>query len=150
MEGTVRKMAAKVRRFARLMAVAAGVWVVLGGVSSTAQVIPGESDYKNSCAVCHGPTGEGDGEAVYVLAGLKPANLTQLSKKNGGHFPDQEVYQAIDGRDDIPAHHLGERRMPSWGTNWQMNAGEPNPTSEATTRKRIQDLVSYIKTLQQK
>lgn len=150
MKGTVRNMAAKVRQFARLMAVAAGVWVVLGGVSSSAQVIPGEADYKNNCAVCHGPTGKGNGEAVYVLAGLKPDDLTQLSKQNGGHFPDQEVYQAIDGRDDIPAHHLGEHRMPSWGTNWQLNLGEPNPASEAATHKRIQGLVSYIKTLQQK
>jgi hypothetical protein len=31
-----------------------------------------------------------------------------------------------------------------------MEAGEPNPASEAITRQRIQDVVSYIKTLQQK
>jgi hypothetical protein len=48
-------MAAKVRQLARIMAVAAGLWLALGGESTTAQVIPGESDYKNNCAVCHGP-----------------------------------------------------------------------------------------------
>jgi mono/diheme cytochrome c family protein len=142
-------MPGTVRYLARLAATAA-VLAASGAPRALAQTIPGEKDYKNNCAVCHGPTGKGDGEAVYVLTALKPGNLTVLSKNNHGEFPTQEIYQAIDGRDDIAAHHLGERRMPTWGTNWQLGEGEPNPTSEANTHKRIQDLVSYIKTLQQK
>jgi mono/diheme cytochrome c family protein len=149
-EGNGSKMLGRVRDFARLIALGAGIWLALGAAGAAAQTIPGEQDYKNNCAVCHGPTGKGDGEAVYVLPGLKPPNLTQLSKNNGGHFPAQQVYQAIDGRDNIAAHHLGDRRMPTWGVNFQMGEGQPNPTSEANTRKRIQDLVSYIQTLQAK
>jgi mono/diheme cytochrome c family protein len=126
------------------------VWLALSGGPALAQGLPGEQDYRNNCSVCHGPTGKGDGEAVTVLPALKPRDLTQLSKNNHGVFPAQEIYQAIDGRDNIAAHELGANRMPTWGVNWQMGAGEPNPTSEANTRRRIQDLVSYIKTLQER
>jgi len=131
-------------------AAAAGIWLALGAVAADAQTIPGLQDYRNNCAVCHGPTGKGDGEAVTVLPALKPKDLTQLSKDNHGEFPAQEVYQAIDGRDNIAAHELGQNRMPTWGVDWQIGARQPNPSSEANTRRRIQDLVSYIKTLQAK
>ncbi len=129
---------------------AGAVWLLLGSAAAQAQGLPGEQDYRNNCSVCHGPTGKGDGEAVTVLPGLKPGDLTQLTKLNHGMFPAQQIYQAIDGRDNIAAHELGPGRMPTWGVNWQLGAGLPNPTSEANTRKRIQDLVSYIKTLQER
>ena len=135
---------------ARLFCLAGAIWVVCAARGAFAQTIPGEQDYKNNCAVCHGPTGKGDGEAVTVLPALKPKDLSQLAKNNHGEFPAQEVYQAIDGRDNIAAHELGGGRMPTWAVNWQLGEGQPNPTSEANTRKRIQDLVSYIKTLQEK
>jgi mono/diheme cytochrome c family protein len=132
------------------IAIAAGIFLALGVARAAAQTIPGEQDYKNNCAVCHGPLGKGDGEAVEVLPALKPKDLSQLTKENHGVFPAQDIYQAIDGRDNIAAHELGENRMPTWGVNWQLGVGQPNPTSEGATHKRIQDLVSYIKTLQEK
>jgi mono/diheme cytochrome c family protein len=132
------------------LAAAAGIWLLLGANAALAQGLPGEEDYRNNCSVCHGPTGKGDGQAVTVLPALKPRDLSQLTKENHGTFPAQKVYQAIDGRDNIAAHELGENRMPTWGVNWQMGEGEPNPTSEASTRRRIQNLVSYIETLQEK
>jgi mono/diheme cytochrome c family protein len=128
---------------------AAALCLAIGVRVASAQTIPGEQDYRDNCAVCHGPTGKGDGEAVTVLPALKPKDLTQLTKNNHGSFPAQEIYSAIDGRDNIAAHELGENRMPTWGVDWQMGAGQPNPSSEGKTRRRIQDLVSYIKTLQQ-
>jgi mono/diheme cytochrome c family protein len=132
------------------LAAAAAIWLLLGTNAALAQGLPGEEDYRNNCAVCHGPTGKGDGQAVTVLPALKPKDLTQLTKENHGVFPAQKIYQAIDGRDNIAAHELGDNRMPTWGVNWQMGVGEPNPTSEAATRRRIQNLVSYIETLQEK
>jgi mono/diheme cytochrome c family protein len=147
-ERIARKMRAEAK--ALTISAALGIWIALGAAVALAQTIPGEQDYKNNCAVCHGPTGKGDGEAVAVLPALKPKDLTQLTAANHGVFPAQKIYQAIDGRDNIAAHELGDNRMPTWAVNWQMGAGEPNPGSEANTRKRIQDLVSYIKTLQAK
>jgi mono/diheme cytochrome c family protein len=132
------------------MVALAGIWLALAAGAAQAQGLPGEQDYRNNCLVCHGPTGKGDGEAVTVLPALKPGDLTQLTKKNHGVFPAQEIYQAIDGRDNIAAHELGPGRMPTWGVNWQLGAGLPNRASEANTRKRILDLVSFIKTLQER
>jgi mono/diheme cytochrome c family protein len=143
-------MDANPTRLLRWVMAAGVIWLVVGAIAAVAQVIPGEQDYRTNCAVCHGPTGKGDGEAVTVLPALRPRDLTQLTKNNHGVFPAQEIYRAIDGRDNIAAHELGENRMPTWGVNWQMGEGQPNPTSEANTRRRINDLVSYIKTLQQK
>jgi mono/diheme cytochrome c family protein len=143
-------MRAKGKSLTRLIAIAAGIWMASGATAVVAQVIPGEQDYRDNCSVCHGPTGKGDGQAVTVLPALKPKDLSQLTKNNHGEFPAQEIYQAIDGRDNIAAHELGENRTPTWGVNSQMGAGRPNPSSEAHTGRRIQDLVSFIKTLQER
>ena len=42
--------------------------------------------YKTYCAVCHGNEGKGDGPAASALK-ARPADLSQLSKNNGGKFP---------------------------------------------------------------
>ena len=143
-------MAGTVSYLGRSAALLAGTWLALAAGRAGAQTIPGEREYKNNCAVCHGPTGKGDGEAVFVLRALKPGDLTQLSKNNNGTFPTQEVFQAANGRDDVAAHHLGESKTPTWGVNLKTGEGDLNPTSQANTRGRIQDLVGYIQTLQQK
>lgn len=45
----------------------------------------GRLEYQGYCAVCHGEKGKGDGiMGRYLL--IKPADLTQLSKKSGGEF----------------------------------------------------------------
>ena len=44
---------------------------------------------------------------------VRPANLRQLAKNNGGKFPFWEVYHKIDGQTEVRAH--GTREMPVWG-----------------------------------
>ena len=72
----------------------------------------GEAEYLNSCAVCHGLEGKGDGPFGDVLV-KRPADLTRLSKQNGGDFPYSRVFAVIDGRYVLPEH--GEPEMPVWG-----------------------------------
>jgi mono/diheme cytochrome c family protein len=43
----------------------------------------GKEMFTSYCAVCHGPSGKGDGPAANALT-KKPADLTQLTAKNGG------------------------------------------------------------------
>src|SRR5450631_1653131 len=64
------------------------------------------------CAVCHGPNGKGNGPAAPALK-KQPANLTQLSKENGGKFPSLKVAEFIEGREIVASH--GSRDMPIWG-----------------------------------
>jgi mono/diheme cytochrome c family protein len=61
---------------------------------------------------CHGKEGRGDGP---VAAAMKkaPANLTSLSIRNNGKFPELEVYHSILGDGIIAAH--GSQEMPVWG-----------------------------------
>ncbi|ESY77396.1 cytochrome C [Mesorhizobium sp. LNHC221B00] len=108
----------------------------------------GKAEYMNSCAVCHGPEGKGDGPLGDELL-KRPSDLTRLSRRNGGEFPYWRVFAMIDGRGMVPAH--GDRDMPVWGnqflpgdvTKYGPNAGE------IVTRERIHDLAGYVETLQQ-
>ena len=132
--------------------IALGLWVAiflwLTAGSARAETA-GKLDYVATCAVCHGADGKGKGEAVRVLVGLEPTDLTQLSKKNASKFPADAVYRSIDGRDEICAHHLGRSRMPVWGLDFQLGS-EQDPESEARLKRRISALVSYIETIQEK
>ncbi|HLH76773.1 MAG TPA: c-type cytochrome [Candidatus Binataceae bacterium] len=112
-----------------------------------AQVSAGEADYRDHCAVCHGPTGAGDGQAVMVLTGMQPGDLSLLAKNNGGSFPTARVFAAVTGRDSIPAHHLGPGGMPLWEGDMR-RAGGPSLTSPAAAQARAWDLVRYVQSLQ--
>jgi mono/diheme cytochrome c family protein len=73
---------------------------------------PGRALYVQYCGACHGPEGRGDGIVATFLR-PKPADLTQIAKKNGGAFPAQQTMEFIDGRKTMRAH--GDPTMPVWG-----------------------------------
>lgn len=91
------------------------------------QEISGPVYYAENCAVCHGSTGEGDGELAEFLS-VPPSNLTLLSSTNDGVFPRTEVMSAIDGfaRGD---HFAPE--MPEFG------AGDLGPTVIVETEEGV-------------
>lgn len=88
------------------------------------------------CVVCHGKEGRGDGPYAADLK-TKPADLTGISARNGGAFPDVRVQRFIDGADD-PA---GTRDMPLWGTLFNSLGRDMAPI-------RTRTLVEHLKTLQ--
>ncbi|RUX28829.1 c-type cytochrome [Mesorhizobium sp. M7A.F.Ca.US.011.01.1.1] len=108
----------------------------------------GEAEYLNSCAVCHGLDGKGDGPLRDLLT-KRPADLTHLSKLNGGTFPYSRVFATIDGRYAVPSH--GDREMPVWGRQFleQDEKLYGHSGGEVVTTERIHNLASYIETLQQ-
>src|SRR5689334_1116560 len=65
--------------------------------------------FKEYCAVCHGNDAKGSGPAADALK-KRPADLTQLTRKNGGTFPELHVMNFIKGQDVVAAH--GSRDMP--------------------------------------
>jgi mono/diheme cytochrome c family protein len=107
----------------------------------------GKQDFTKHCVGCHGTDGKGHGPDLYILAGVKPADLTVLSKKNGGVFPFQDVEDTIDGRKKVPKHNRFD--MPFWGVTFQQSGQEFTPESEAKAKDRIDSIVRYIETLQQ-
>lgn len=101
----------------------------------------GQEMFKTYCAACHGPDGRGDGPAGPALK-KQPANLTELTQRNGGKFPQMKVYDTIKGDLDMPAH--GSRDMPVWGNLFSSVSGG----SQGMIQMRISNLTDYIKSIQ--
>lgn len=104
---------------------------------------PGREAYFRYCSSCHGLTGQGDGEVAESLR-TPPADLTQLSQKHGGAFPNDEIRQTIDGRKRIPAH--GSSEMPVWGQVFVAEKTYEKP--EAHARSQISLIVDYLASIQ--
>jgi mono/diheme cytochrome c family protein len=103
----------------------------------------GQEMYTTYCAVCHGEDGKGGGPAASALK-VSPANLTLLSKNNGGKFPGLKVMSAIRGESDVAAH--GSKEMPVWGSLfWNMSHGH-----EGEVQQREANLTKYVESLQAK
>ena len=119
----------------------------LAGAAMGEEMSYGEAEYLNSCAVCHGLEGRGDGPLGDELV-RRPVDLTTISRRNGGTFPYAHVYAVIDGRYAVPSH--GEREMPVWGRQFlEDDAKLYGPAGgEIVTSERIHNLAGYVQTLQ--
>ncbi len=120
------------------------------GVDVPLRLALGGNDYETYCASCHGVGGRGDGPVAEFLA-ITPADLTQLSRKNGGKFPTERVAQVIDGRQDVKIH--GTRDMPVWGDWFDVEAESPGLRAserEIVVQERIKALLVYLNTIQVK
>jgi len=140
-----------------LLMPARGAWAQAGSAaqSGAAQraearrtVDPGRREFESNCAVCHGKSGQGDGSVVELLK-RSPPDLTQLSRKNGGVFPIDRVYQTIEGG-TVAAH--GSREMPIWGRDYRIQGAEyfmdVPYDPEVYVRTRLLWLVEYLSRLQ--
>lgn len=94
--------------------------------------------FDSYCATCHGVTGVGNGPAAKALA-KAPADLTKISARNGGTFPEVRVKRYIEGLDEVAAH--GSRDMPVWGPLFRS-------LERDTAVLRIQALSDYLKDMQ--
>jgi mono/diheme cytochrome c family protein len=126
------------------------MWLMPGqGLAQQEEIAKaGRPTYEQYCAVCHGPAGKGDGGAANILT-VKPADLTQLSKKSGGEFPFWRMYRIIDGREEEIKGH-GSREMPIWGKELRATAGSGNPGAESAVRGKILELIYYLQSIQEK
>jgi hypothetical protein len=89
-------------------------------------------------------------EPHWNLLNKTPANLTTLSKSNGGVFPFARVYQTIDGREQVGAH--GTREMPICGREYIAESAHNSSYNdhEAFARAKILALTEYVYRLQAK
>lgn len=109
----------------------------------------GLTEYEVSCMPCHGVNGKGDGVNAPHLS-KPPADLSMLEKANGGTFPEARVRAMIDGRADVAAH--GPRTMPVWGQRYRVPIDSLDSPSEVEKRARavVDELVIYLKSLQER
>jgi mono/diheme cytochrome c family protein len=101
----------------------------------------GPAMFRAYCAVCHGSDGRGGGPAAEALK-KAPADLTQLSRRNGGTFPRTMVLNTIQGADVLVAH--GSRDMPFWGVSFRVLG------DDSMVKLRVANLTAFIESLQRK
>jgi len=103
--------------------------------------VSGHDMYMSYCASCHGRDGKGNGP---VAASLKtaPADLTMLSARNNGQFPEKRVYGTIRGNVRVASH--GSAEMPVWGHIFEKMG------DSAQAQMRLSNLVSYLRSIQSK
>jgi mono/diheme cytochrome c family protein len=106
--------------------------------------VSGAQLYRQFCASCHGKGGEGDG-AVAPFFKLSPPDLTLISKRHGGIYPDEWVRKVVNGTTSIGQH--GSREMPIWGLQFAMTA--PGPVQgKVVADATIARLVDHLRTIQ--
>ncbi len=103
----------------------------------------GKQMYTGYCAPCHGMDGRGQGPAAKALR-TQPTDLTDLSNKNHGKFPDAHVVSVLQFGADVPAH--GSAGMPVWGPI----LGKMSKTNLQDKQLRISNLSRYLESMQAK
>jgi mono/diheme cytochrome c family protein len=104
--------------------------------------VGGKELFRQYCAVCHGEDAKGAGPAASALK-ISPTDLTQISRKNNGKFPEERVLANLKGESGVAAH--GTQDMPVWGpifTNMTPNLNE--------SQNRIYALMNYMEEIQAK
>jgi len=103
--------------------------------------IDGKSLFQEYCAVCHGVNGKGGGPAAKALQ-VAPGDLTQISRKNEGKFPEERIMRVLKGEEPVTAH--GTQDMPIWGKVFS------NMGSLTMAQTRIHALLQYVEGIQTK
>lgn len=104
--------------------------------------IGGSSLFRTYCAACHGSEAKGDGPIASSLR-VTPPDLTLLSKRAKGPFPEEEVHRIIDGRKPVKGH--GGPDMPIWGDAFKAST---DGYSEEKVKEKIDALVDFLRSIQ--
>ena len=99
----------------------------------------GSADYQTFCGSCHGSSGKGDGVIAASLR-KRPADLTQLTKKNDGVYPTDSVVKILN-----EGHE--KEGMPAWAAVFAKSQESEGPDA---AKERIREIVTYLETLQEK
>jgi mono/diheme cytochrome c family protein len=104
--------------------------------------LEGPDLFRSYCASCHGLDGKGNGPVSSALK-TQPADLTTISRRNGGIFPVDRVSKIIAGDELVTAH--GSREMPVWGPIFHQIELDRDFGDV-----RLHNLTKYIESIQQK
>ena len=97
--------------------------------------------YVRYCVSCHGKDARGDGPLAADLRVPVP-DMTTLSARNGGRFPEERVRRIIESGEVLRGH--GTPDMPAWGDAFKKTTG----TDARTPQEAIGNLTQYLWSLQ--
>jgi mono/diheme cytochrome c family protein len=142
--GTARR-AAMAKQVAALIGVLALATVAVSaqvrrGPIQRSPANDGKAMFDQYCTPCHGRDAKGDGPVAKALT-KAPADLTQISARNGGTFPAVRVQRFISGEEVVAAH--GTRDMPIWGDLFRS-------LGDGLGELRTNNLTNYLKSIQTK
>lgn len=121
-----------------LLGAAPAVW----GEYDSGKATRGAGMFRSYCASCHGTTAVGDGDIAQYLK-VKPSDLTEIAKRNGGTYDVEQVMKIIDGRTKVKGHGHGE--MPVWGDAFLITDGG---NSKEAVKERIENLAHFLWSMQ--
>ena len=125
--------------------VAASCLACAPGMHPAARSSPtGQMLFRMNCASCHGENADGKGPVAPLLTVAVP-DLTRIAARRGGRFPDDEIYQIIDGQAPLAAH--GSRHMPVWGYEFFGDEGD-DESAHAQAADRVDRLVAWLRGIQ--
>jgi mono/diheme cytochrome c family protein len=101
----------------------------------------GKQMFTSYCAPCHGVDGKGHGPVATALKS-PPTDLTGLSRKNHGSFPDTHIVAVLQFGAEVPSH--GSATMPVWGPI----LGKMSMVNSQDKQLRISNLSRYIESMQ--
>ncbi len=140
----------------RILALVAASAALAGGMASDdkpktqaekqlERLIPslkGPDLFRAYCASCHGQDAKGNGPVAPALNSKVP-DLTTITQRNGGVFPEARVRKVIAGEEVLIAH--GSREMPIWGPIFHQIEQDRDYGNI-----RMQNLIQYLRSIQQK
>jgi mono/diheme cytochrome c family protein len=104
--------------------------------------VVGKDLFRQYCAVCHGTDGKGAGPAAVAMKNA-PTDLTQISRKNGGSFPEERMMRMLRGEEAVASH--GSQDMPVWG-----NVFNNMSSNLEQAQARVHALLQYVEDMQAK
>jgi mono/diheme cytochrome c family protein len=102
----------------------------------------GKAIFQQYCASCHGALAKGDGPMSAVLKKMPP-DLTQLSRRHEGKFPEEYVRAVLEFGPGPNSH--GSADMPTWGPIFRYY----DKQNERVVQQRIRNLTYYLAFLQE-
>lgn len=132
-----------------IFAAISSLGAILGYSGTTKVVIPvnrvaatsGHQMYSSYCAPCHGADGRGNGPAAAQLGAPLP-DLTQLSRRNHGKFPESHVVSVLQF--GVEGHAHPAPPMPAWGPI----LGKMDQSNPQDRLLRIANLSRYLDSIQ--
>ena len=122
------------------------IGVYLGNDASclAQETVSGSHLFHQYCASCHGEKANGNGPVAQYMT-IKPADLTTITERRQGSFPEEQILRIITGEENPPGH--GTRIMPVWGERLQDDV-VGTVSKPAVARGRVAFLVDYLKKIQ--